>query len=343
MPISPLLRPLFCCFFSLALYSISAQQLSLYSVMRDNFQPINPAAINHLNLKHPNMKNMVVSGMARFQWMGTEGAPWGFRGSVEQVYYGDNLSNGHRWGVNFSHDRVHATGLSTLGGSYSLLLKLAPSYRNSSKMLSLGMYSGIVQTSIDRSELRYANPGEPQLPTENRTQLDFAGGAFYWSRTRSVRFYTGVSFLNALSINLTSTDPTRDQLWASERRAHVYGIAGAMVSLNARGSSFVEPYLWTRWVQGGQYLTLIRGGAPISADAGLRYHYTDLYGGGAGLWLGAVYSSNNYLTIEFGGSMAKGGQYGDERIIKAGLGCSINTGQQVTLGPTLEFNVSFSI
>lgn len=323
----------FCAVFCTSL--LPAQQLGVYSIYRDNFQLINPAAMNHFYITSDgNPHNIMFNVALRQQWIGVEGAPRSFNARFEQAP--SNVSM--KYGLFFSYDEVFANSNLGLYGNYAYFINLIRPSKEV-RQLVFGLNAGLVQQRFDLDLIRFDQP--EALLSDNRVYADFALGMFFFSRNAyDTRIYAGVSTLQAFSINLIDT--LSQSVFAEDRVQHIYALAGGVFPLN--NESLLEPSVWVRYTPNTSYASLVAGGFPFSIDANIRYQLVESRVGISrkrlGFWVGAGASTTRELKVELGGLQIVPGKYAT---YKVGIAYNFYLPGRITLGPTVELNGSFSL
>lgn len=176
-----------------------------------------------------------VTGMFRSQWLGFGGggsltdpkappvgsSPQTFLGSIHSPL-GDHFGVG----LSISNDKI--------GFQNSLNPILSVSYRYTFKnadVLSFGIGAGIMQQSLDGSQLKALDPGDPRIPTANvkGIQPDFNLGMYY-IRPQIWRFDNFYAGLSTTHINQAKIDYSMVQV---QMRMHLYFTTGASYQISS--------------------------------------------------------------------------------------------------------------
>lgn len=334
----PLFRYLCLAFLLTNALQLPAQQLGLYSVYRDNFQLINPAAMNHFYIAASGEDhNFLFNTGLRQQWAGVEGAPLSFNARFEHAPYGTSM----KYGLFFQYDEIFASTHLALSGNYAYFIDLAGRGRDI-RRLSIGLNAGLVQQRFDFDRIEFAAPDDaPQaFLTDNRVYADFAFGVFFLSAGgNQPRIYGGISSLQTFTLNVNNEQ--EEALFAVDRIQHLYGLAGGVFPLGKSG--YLEPSTWIRYTPGVSY-DGFADRFPLSLNANLRYQLVEsnfnsrrkLYG----FWFGLGGATSKEVTVELGGLQIDGDE---NSTYKLGLAYTFYLPGRISLGPTLELNGAFSL
>ncbi len=176
-----------------------AQQSSYNYFYRNNWQLVNPAAIDrshYLTKHHP---TTVLNAGSRLQWVGLEGAPLLYFISAEYCPESQYNRPNYKLGVTAFGDRTDA--ISTYGLLRKLFLFLWPALGRG-HTLHLGGSVGYVQYGVDLNRIHSPTKDQDVIlqNSEKRSFADFAIGAMY--RVKKW-FYLGVSSPQTFGLNLT--------------------------------------------------------------------------------------------------------------------------------------------
>lgn len=294
-----------------------AQQLSTYTLYRDNWNILNPAIVSNNYINHE--YNMSVGANYRYQWVDLEDAPNSQAVSFEFVPNGYNMITGGH----LINDQTGLIGQTGIYGTFAYRLQFA---RRVEQSLMFGINAGIVQYRAKLNGLELSNPNDPFAQAASEVQYfpDFGLGVFYHYADV---FYAGISVPQTFGLNTSYRAENGD--FNIQRTQHFYGIVGGYITLDVigDGTSYLEPTLWVKYVKN----------APISLDANIRYQFSDV------AWLGI--GGNLAKTVHFEGGVVLGENVGwlDNGQMKVGFGFdrSFNT-YAAFFGNAFELNVTYS-
>lgn len=230
--------------------TLKAQQDAQYSQYMFNGIYINPAYAGY-------KEQLNAHSFYRSQWTGIRGAPRTFSVAVDAAVANDNV------GLAFqvTSDKIGAQ--STLGayGSYAYRIRLNA---DGTSRLAIGLSVGLLQKSINGSELTTNDP-ETNMPAGiQRTLAPDARAGVYFSNER---FYAGFSVDNMVVQYLTSGK----YKLVPQSKMHYYLTAGALIPLNEDFQ--LKP----------SFLLKDDLGGPTSLDLNTFVMYRDI------IWLGGSY------------------------------------------------------
>ncbi len=274
----------------------SGQQGSYNYFYRNNWQLVNPAAIDrshYLTKKHP---TMVVNAGSRVQWIGLEGAPLLYFVSAEYCPEERRSLPSYKIGISAFGDRTDAISTYGLYGNYSYYFVLPWGYKHS---LHLGGSIGFIQYGVNLNRIRSQHIADDITlqSNQNRTFADFALGVLYRVQKR---MYFGFSSPQTFGLNLI-----RDKNYSNKiglRQVNFTG--GWFIPKGAREYTtnydenyvtIIEPSFIVRYAPGLTYSTTkFLKGSPFSADINLRIHHKLKY------WYGGGLSTNGTVNLEGG-------------------------------------------
>ena len=259
---------------------LAAQQLSLFSVYRDQRQLLNPADISNNYLL--NEMNVSLGASYRNQWLGIEDSPRTQALSFEYISEDHNtIMGGH-----ILNDQAGKLGQTGVYGRFAYRLDLS---RRIDQVLVFGLGAGLVQYRARLSEIAFAESEDLAMVDDNLIYPDFSLGAFYHYKDQ---FYAGISVPQVFGLRTVFRDTADQRQIDIQRSPHLYGMVGGFIDVSWFGSStsFIEPSLWLRYVPN----------SPLSANVNVRYQISDFYwlGVGGGVGWGAQFSSS--LRFETG-------------------------------------------
>ncbi|MEQ1745733.1 MAG: PorP/SprF family type IX secretion system membrane protein [Saprospiraceae bacterium] len=257
---------------------VFAQQTPLFSVYRDQWGVLNPAAVSNNYLL--NKRTMTLCGAWHTQWWNIPSSPRTQALSWEMVAEEQNSV----FGAHIVNDRTGAFGQT---GAYARFAYRINTGNRTAQSLSIGLSAGAVQYRANLSEIEFPDPGS--LPTENLNSIrpDFGVGLFY---QYSDKWYAGLSVPQTLGF-LSRFE--QDGVAVSIRRApHIFAVAGGYLSTPWMGNStsFVEPSVWVKYAPNG----------PINADLNLRAQISELVWAGTGANIGLGVQPGVALHFEAG-------------------------------------------
>lgn len=281
---------------SLAADCSFAQQTSYNYFYRNNWQLVNPVAIERSQCvasKHP---TTVLKAGSRLQWIGLEGAPFLYYASIEYCPEREEFNSpNYKVGATAYGDRTDAIATHGFYGNFSYFF-LLPWGR--SHNLHLGASAGYVQYGVDLDRIHGSQVADDIILQSNqrRSFADFAIGAMYRVRRQ---FYLGISSPQTFGVNLL-----RDSLQASKMGVRQINLTGGWFldrgAVDYGGSHdaqyhVFEPSFIVRYAPGVRYSTLkFLKNSPYSIDANLRYHYRRKF------WCGGGASTNGSINLEGG-------------------------------------------
>lgn len=313
---------------------VNAQHGSYNYFYRNNWQLVNPAAIDrshYLTKYHP---TTVLSAGSRVQWIGLEGAPQLYFISAEHCPEPQFNQPNYKIGVTAFGDRTDAISTYGFFGNYSYFFIL-PWGRGHT--LHLGGSVGYVQYGVNMKRIHSPTKAQDVVlqNSEKRSFADFAIGAIYRVKKR---FYLGLSSPQTFGLNLT-----RDSVHANTigvRQVNVSG--GWFLNRGLRDFStaydndfsfLFEPSFIVRYAPGVTFSTIkFLKNSPFSADVNLRFHYHRKF------WYGGGLSTNG--TVNFEGGINR--EMGNETKMQIGAGYTIPVFQRYqSLGHSLEVTFGY--
>ncbi len=269
-------------YFTLLLFGLSfvldAQQTPLFSVYRDQWAVLNPAALsNNYLLNH---RTMSLSGAWHVQWWNLPSSPRTQALSWELVAEEQNST----FGVHALNDQTGEIGQTGLYGRYAYRISMG---KRTPHALLIGLSAGAVQYRANLAEIEFPDPGA--IPTQNLRSIrpDFGFGLFYHYDDR---YYAGLSVPQTLGF-LTRFEQDGNVV-AIRRIPHIYAVLGGYWSAPWLGNetSFIEPSLWLKYAPN----------SPLNADLNLRAQVSELVWVGTGVNAGLGVQAGVALHFEAG-------------------------------------------
>lgn len=310
-----------------------AQQTPYTSFYRNNWQSVNPAAIDRSYYLKRFHNTTIINAGSRMQWIGLEGAPFNYFVSAEYCPELSNNESNSKFGFTAYGDKTDAISTYALYGNYSYFFTLP--YRDG-HILHFGISPGLLVYGVDASQLRDQN-GQPTTdPTalENKQRIfaDFALGMMYRIRKE---FYFGLSIPQTFGLNLKKRNSKG--IFETDRRQHINLQVGAFINrgqydYGLNGPTIVlEPSAIVRIAPGATFNTLFP--TFFNLDANIRVHLMKyrVYGGLGG-------GTNGVLTAEAGFTR----NLGEEAKIQIGMAYGLPAFQKyLRFGHSVEVNLSY--
>lgn len=255
-----------------------AQQMPLFSVYRDQWGVLNPAAVSNNYLL--NKRTMSLSGAWHAQWWNMPVSPRTQALSWEMVAEEQNSV----FGAHIVNDQ---TGAFSQTGAYARFAYRINMGNRTEQSLSIGLSAGAVQYRADLTEIEFPDPGSIPAGNLNSIRPDFGVGLFY---QYADKYYAGLSVPQTLGF-LARFE--QDEQAVSVRRVpHIFGLIGGYFSTPWLGNStsFVEPSLWVKYAPAG----------PINLDLNLRAQISELVWAGTGANVGLGVQPGVALHFEAG-------------------------------------------
>jgi len=203
--------------FILTVNICSGQRNTQFTQFMPNKLWINPGYAGSHNLG-------VITGIARDQWVGLNGAP-----SSQGISFHTPLANNRVGaGINLAFDEIGPTNSMFISGQYAYRVPLKKG------TLGLGLNASISSMSINFSELQGIQVVDNNIPGGSRSKLqpNFGFGAYY----QSSKFFGGVSmpFLFRNELTLVDDDNT---LTYSKQDVSMYAMAGMVFKISDKVSA----------------------------------------------------------------------------------------------------------
>ena len=293
---------------------LHAQQISEFSLIRENAVALNPAMTGVQGY---------MSGLATFRKEFTQisQSPYTAFAMMEGQIADKNIGIGGSM-IADQTGPLGRTGVS-ISASYQLKLGSTYDYVNSERghyntisdhMITFGLSLSFMQFRVNGSELNPLQTGDPQLFGNNVYKLapDAAFGIYYqWMH----HLYIGVSVPQILGLNESFTGHNGVAYVQTVR--HINAIAGSKIDI-VKGKFSIDPVAAFRWVKN----------APPQGDAGLRFTFLN------SIWVGGTYRSLNTFVLDAGVEI--------KTIVKICYAYDYHFASYTTdIGPTHELTVAF--
>jgi type IX secretion system PorP/SprF family membrane protein len=294
----------------------SAQQLSTYTLYRDNWNILNPAIVSNNYLIYD--YNMTATASYRHQWAGLKDAPRNQAVHFEYVPDSYNVV----FGGHLLNDKTGYLGMTGAYGNFAYRMDFQ---RTVEQSLIIGLTAGLVQYRARLSQIQLSENDDVAASVDDQQLFpDFGVGAFY---RYSDLFYAGISVPQTLGLNTTFRGDNGE--FAIHRTQHFYGIVGSYISLDVvgDGASYLEPTVWVKYVPH----------TPLSLDVNLRYQFSNV------LWLGVGGNLAKTLHAEAGVMLGENVELFYNGQLKIGIGYDhgFNPYSQF-FGSSFELNLSYS-
>lgn len=300
---------------------LSAQQTPLFSLYRDSWAVLNPAAISNNYLL--NNRTMTLSGTWRTQWWGLAESP---RTQALNWEWVDEDRNSV-WGSHILNDQTGKIGQTGFYGRYAYRLRMG---RRDAHSLTIGLQGGAAQYRARLSEIAFPDPRTAPLTDQRVIRPDFGVGLFYH---RTDRWYAGLSVPQTFGFQTVYATEVGDV--RMRRVPHIFAVAGGYWGASWLGNetSFIEPSLWLKYAPN----------APLNLDLNLRAQVSELVWAGTGINLGLGERLGMALHFETGLFFGEQVQLLNSQL-KLGFGFDLPVTQGVAsnFGASGEVNVVYS-
>jgi type IX secretion system PorP/SprF family membrane protein len=258
--------------------SLLAQQTPLFSMYRDQWGVLNPAALSNNYLL--NNRSINLSGAWHVQWWNLPESPRTQTLAWEMVSDKRNSV----FGAHVMNDQTGKFGQTGVYGRYAYRIKMG---RRISQSLLIGLNVGAVQYRAKLSEIDFPDPGTAPTQYPKSIRPDFGVGIFYHYADR---YYTGISIPQAFGFNTNFSD--NKESFNIRRIPHVFAVFGGYWSTPWLGNetSFIEPSLWIKYVPH----------SPLNIDLNLRAQISELVWAGTGVNAGLGLEPSATLHFEAG-------------------------------------------
>jgi type IX secretion system PorP/SprF family membrane protein len=335
-----------------------AQLIPLGTMYRNNFNLINPAAVDRLLLSYPidhHSRQLTMNVRKQWAFSQTQGTP-----TTAFIQYEQAPSNSEeyvrwknilRWGAQILYDQTDIMQNFGLYGNYSYEFKLGDGIRK----IRLGISGGLIHRSYDAGNIRTRSP----IPTDpilsaivanpNQLLLDVGAGMFMHRSTGYGTRYWGLSAPNSSMWQFGNVRPG-SSAYQPNRFSQFYFIWGNYISNWERGSNTKidwEPTVFIRYLRKGSFEVGDNFQSPVSADVTLRAYlgskegvtsdkrYPPLW------WVGAGFGTNRIFNVEVGFNLHS--RYGFENNTRLSVAYNAPTTRGIaTLGHSFELNMAYS-
>jgi len=334
------LSALFCCQIQL-----SAQQTTLTTFHRYNWQTINPAAVDRMQMfnEHRTLLNAAV----RQQWLGFEGSPTLYHLSFEHMpRVNRDFPHQIKWGFSVFKDQAGEIGTYGITGNFQYYIRLS---RGGKKFLHFGLSPSILRYQVAANQIQFKQDDPLSNVQINRLYGDFSFGIFYRqvNNRNKTGFYAGISSPQTISTNLEKRDDSG--FLAKERKLHLNLITGGFLKPDRYSPFSIEPSLWIRYLPGVNYSSLAEN-LPVSADVNVRIYYFYDRGSNNSFWAGTGYGTNRNMKIEAGITLDKGQVFkgagntiDSDGAFRFGIGYELPmVSNGLNLGHSLDVNLTYA-
>jgi type IX secretion system PorP/SprF family membrane protein len=258
--------------------NLKAQQTPLFSMYRDQWAVLNPAALSNNYLL--NNKTMSLSGAWHVQWWNLPSSPrtqtlaWEMVSDPRNSVFGAQV-------INDQTGKISQTGVY---GRYAYRIKMG---RRISQSLLIGINAGAVQYRVKLNEIDFPDASTAPTGSPRLVRPDLGVGVFYHYADR---YYAGLSVPQTFGISTDFKDG--DDVFSIRRKPHVYAVLGAYWSTPWLGNetSFIEPSIWVKYA----------GSSPFNMDLNLRAQVSELVWAGIGVNAGFGLRPSAALHFEAG-------------------------------------------
>jgi len=307
--------------FTIKYIALSAQQTPLFSVYRDHWALLNPAALSNNYLL--NDRTMSLSCSWHVQWWNVPGSPRTQTLAWEMVAEDQNSV----FGAHILNDQTGKLGQTGVYARYAYRINLG---QRTTHSIVVGLNAGAVQYRAKLSEIEFPDPSN--VPVENASTLkpDIGVGIFYH---KADRYYAGVSIPQSFGLRTDFQDEGNSL--AIRRVPHVFAVAGGYLSAPWLGNetSFLEPSVWVKYASN----------APVNVDLNLRAQVSELVWVGTGVNGGLGQQLSAALHFEAGLFFGDQVQMFNGQL-KTGFAFDlpVTQGLSQAFGPAAEVNVVYS-
>gem|GEM_PF-3110073 len=279
------------------------QLMPLQSSYRNNWQVVNPAAIDRaffFNVEDRAPNGSLWTLNARNQWTQL-GAFLGKAPSnilLSWEYWSQNISqySGIRIGAQLQH---HSFGAFSNTGLYVPLTYRALLDRDKLHSLFIGISPGVQLLQIDQNDLVFEQAGDPTISlAQKKLLLNLASvGVFYtkkWRKESFKTFYAGISIPPGISRDSLSGISFANHI----KTTPIYFLSGSFFKL--RRNTYLEPSVFVRYLNRIRYTSFDDGKVPVSADVNLRIHWGDGSEKSHPAWVGLGWGTNKMVSTEVG-------------------------------------------
>ena len=304
----------------ITLWKVEGQQLTPFTLYRDHWNLINPAAVsnNYILAEYP----YSVSASSRFQYLGI-GVNWKDAPNTNVInaeWVNDNLNS--TFGLQLISDKIGLLGNSGAYLSYAYKLRLS---RREEKFLSFGISAGAVNyySKINGADFPIA---EPDIIPTSTYLPDVNIGIYYRNEDK---YYLGISFPQFM--NLTAKFKSAEkELFSIKRYRHIYAVGGIYIPFDFFGlgdeTAILDVSGWIRYLPNQ---------LPV-LDGNIRYQHNQTF------WFGAGVSSSATSHFEVGFLAGKTIGLFDNQI-KISIAYDAPFGKSIYhLGSSIEASIAYS-
>ena len=257
---------------------LMAQQTPLFSMYRDQWAVLNPAALSNNYLL--NKRTINLSGAWHVQWWNLPSSPRNQTLAWEMVSDPKNSV----FGAHVINDQTGKIGQTGVYGRYAYRIKMG---RRISQSLLIGLNVGAVQYRAKLNEIDFPDPGTAPTEAPRIIRPDMGVGVFYHYADR---YYAGISVPQTFGLNTDFQDV--DNTFSIRRAPHFYAVLGGYWSTPWLGNetSFLEPSVWIKYT----------AKSPLNIDLNLRAQISELVWAGTGVNMGFGLRPSAALHFEAG-------------------------------------------
>lgn len=301
-------------------WKVEGQQLTPFTLYRDHWNLINPAAVsnNYILAEYP----YSVSASSRFQYLGV-GLNWKDAPNTNVInaeWVNDNLNS--TFGLQLISDKIGLLGNSGAYLSYAYKLRLS---RREEKFLSFGISAGAVNyySKINGADFPIA---EPDIVPTSTFLPDLNIGIYYRNEDK---YYLGISFPQFM--NLTAKFKSAEkELFSIKRYRHIYAVGGVYIPFDFFGlgdeTAILDVSGWIRYLPNQ---------LPV-LDGNIRYQHNQTF------WFGAGVSTSATSHFEVGFLAGKTIGLFDNQI-KISISYDVPFGRSIYyLGSSIEASIAYS-
>lgn len=302
------------------IWKVEGQQLTPFTLYRDHWNLINPAAVsnNYILAEYP----YSVSASSRFQYLGV-GLNWKDAPNTNVInaeWVNDNLNS--TFGLQLISDKIGLLGNSGAYLSYAYKLRLS---RREEKFLSFGISAGAVNyySKINGADFPIA---EPDIVPTSTFLPDLNIGIYYRNEDK---YYLGISFPQFM--NLTAKFKSAEkELFSIKRYRHIYAVGGVYIPFDFFGlgdeTAILDVSGWIRYLPNQ---------LPV-LDGNIRYQHNQTF------WFGAGVSTSATSHFEVGFLAGKTIGLFDNQI-KISISYDVPFGRSIYyLGSSIEASIAYS-
>lgn len=328
-----LLRTLLTLCFAVVATSVLHAQLSAnYGIVQNNFQRINPAAVNHFATAYAskNTSNHLSAQYQIQQAAGSKAATLS-SGRYEQINFDKNV----HWGIGFESEQIHYHSNNRLQLSYSYLINNRQDRgRGKRSHFGIGMALTGGHEVTDLTQIRYEDETDEVLPVNSQLSAAISIGGFYLKRTRKGSFYSGLSII--------FSDGGLNNISAR----HYYLLVGGMTHL-APEKFTLEYSLWGRYADRGNPLNDYQFAGPGQVEASVRGWASGFLSKQKKLssfFTGVGFGSHGRMKVEAGiGLFSSPTRDNIQNAFKLGIAYDVDLNKELGFGSFMEFFASMPL